>query len=130
MLEAYIRWIACLGGWSKNPPDGRMIAFRKDPTGSAVLLRSLTTNRGKTVNFIMSKHHESCTNATGSENGEPGRLNRRNRAYGREDMAVRSIAGKSGLSGERPHLRPSGWREKTPFHKIRFPNTKTYFCLQ
>src|ERR1043165_3953277 len=89
------------GGWSKNPPDGRTIAFRKDPTGSAVLRRSLMTNGGKKVNFTMSKHHESCTNATGSENGEPGRLNRRNRAYGREDMVVRSITGKTGQTGGR-----------------------------
>src|ERR1044072_6680810 len=95
-------------GWSKNPPDGRTIAFRKDPTGPATLRRSLTTTEGKTVNFTMLQHHESCTNATGSENGEPGRLNRRNRAYGRGDMAVRSIAGKTGLSGKRPHFKHFG----------------------
>src|SRR3954465_11234272 len=101
MLEAHIRWLACLGGWSKNPPEERTIAFRKDPTGSAVLRRSLTTTEGKTVSFNMSKHYESCTSATGSENGQPERLNHCNRAYGREDTAVRSIAGKTGLSGGR-----------------------------
>src|SRR4051812_17590373 len=95
MLEAYIRWLACLG-WSKNPPDERTIVFRKDPTGPAVLRRSLTTAEGKTVNFTTSKHFESSTNATGSKNCEPGRLNHRNRAYGRRDTAVRSIAGKTG----------------------------------
>ena len=103
------------GEWSKNPPDGRTIALRKDPTGSAVLRRSLTTTEGKAVNFATSKHHESYTNATGSENGEPGRLNRRNRAYGREDMAVRSIAGKSGLSGERPQLKAFGLERESAF---------------
>src|SRR3954470_2688703 len=111
MLEAYIRWLACLG-WSKNPPDERTITFRKDPTGPAVLRRSLTTTEGKTVNFTMSKHYESCTNATGSENGEPGRLNHCNRAYGREDMAVRSIAEKTGLSDERSQLTRSGAGER------------------
>ena len=125
MLKEYIRWLACLGGWSKNPPDGRTITSRKDPTGSAVLQRSLTTNRGKTVNFTMSKHHESCTNATGLENGEPGRLNRRNRAYGREDMAVRSIAGKTGLSGERSHYRTFGSeREKAYSAQYAFKRRK------
>src|ERR1043165_7079219 len=89
------------GGWSRNPPDGRTIAFRKYPTGSTVLRLSLTTNGSKTINFIMSKHHESCTNATGSENGEPGRLNHRNRAYGRRDTVVRSIAEKTSLTSER-----------------------------
>src|SRR4051812_23834915 len=103
MLEAYIRWLACLGGGSKNPPDGRTITFRKDPTGPAVLRRSLTTTEGKTVNFTMSKNYESCTNAKGSENGEPGSLNHRNRAFGRGDTAVRSIARKTGLSGGRSH---------------------------
>src|SRR3954463_13085372 len=91
-------------GWSKNPPNERTIAFRKDPTGPAVLRRSLTTTEGKTVSFNMLQHCESCTNATGSKNGEPGRLNHRNRAYGREDMAVRSIVRKTGLSDERPLL--------------------------
>src|SRR3954463_10061081 len=102
-------------GWSKNPPDERTIAFRKDPTGPAVLRRSLTTTECKTVSFNMSKHYESCTNATGSENGEPGRLNHCNRAYGGEDMVVRSIAGKSGLSGERPHFRAFGSGERKRF---------------
>src|SRR3954465_7260852 len=100
MLRAYIRWLACLGG-SKNPPDGRAITFRTDPTGPAVLRRSLTTTGGKTVNFTMPKHYESSTNATGSENCEPGRLNHRNRTYGRGDTAVRPIAEKMGLSAER-----------------------------
>src|SRR3954463_13751849 len=99
-------------GWSKNPPDERTIAFRKDPTGPAVLRRSLTTTEGKTVSFNMSKRYESCTNATGSENCEPGRLNHCNRAYGREDMAVRSIAGKTSLTGERSHLRRFGSGER------------------
>ena len=67
------------------------------------------------VNFTISKHHESCTNATGSENGEPGRLNRRNRAYGREDMPVRSIAGKTSLSGGRSLVSRFSRREKAPF---------------
>src|SRR3954471_8881818 len=114
MLEAHIRWLTCLRGkkWSKNPPNERMIAFQKDPTGPAVLRRSLTTTKGKTVSFNMSKHHESCTNATGSENGEPGSLNHRNRAYGREDMAVRSIVGKTGLSDERSHFSGFGSGER------------------
>src|SRR4051812_6899775 len=98
--------------WSKNPPDERTIALRKDPTGSAVLRRSLTTTKGKTVSFNMSKHYESCTNATGSENGEPGRLNHCNRAYGREDMTVRSIVGKTGLSGGRSLHKPFGSGER------------------
>src|SRR3954470_11844252 len=116
MLRAYNRWLACLGGgWSKNPPDGRTITFRKDPTGPAVLRRSLTTTGGKMVNFTMSKHYESCTNATGSENCEPGRLNHRNRTYGRRDTAVRSIAGKPTLSGGRSHFNRSGRREKAHF---------------
>src|ERR1041384_1739938 len=98
--------MACLPrGGSKNPPDGRAITFQKDPMGPAVLRRSLTTTGGKTVNFTMLKHYESCTNAMGSENCEPQRLNHRNRTYGRRDTAVRSIAGKMGLSGERPNLR-------------------------
>ena len=107
MLEAYIRWLACLGG-SKNPPDERTIAFRKRSDGTGGTPVKPNNKRVKTVNFIISKHHESFTNATGSENGEPGRLNRCNRAYGREDMAVRSIAEKTGRSGERPHFKAFG----------------------
>src|SRR4051812_13411762 len=99
-------------GWSKNPPNERTIAFRKDPTGPAVLRRSLTTTEGKTVSFNMPKHHKSCTNATGLENGEPGRLNHRNRSYGREDMAVRSIVEKTGLSDERSQLKAFGSGER------------------
>src|SRR3954469_20708567 len=95
--------MACLpgGGWLKNPLDERVIPFRKDLTGPEILRGSLTTTGGKTVNFTMPKRYESCTNATGSENCEPGRLNHRNRAYGRRYTAVRSIAGKTGLSGGR-----------------------------
>src|SRR3954466_7173931 len=100
------------GKWSKNPPNERAIVLRKDPTGPAVLRRSLRTTEGKTVSFNMSKHYESCTNATGSENGEPGRLNHCNRAYGREDMTVRSIVGKTGLSCGRSQLKPFGSGER------------------
>src|SRR3954467_2173896 len=116
MLKAYIRWLACLGG-SKNPPDGRTITFRKDPTGPAVLRRSLTTTGGKTVNFTMSKHYESCTNATGSENCERGCLNHRNRTYGRGDTTVCSIGGKTTLSGGRSLFKPFGRREKASSRK-------------
>src|SRR3954470_12549424 len=103
------------GGGEVEKSPGRTTVFQKNPTGSAVLRQSLTTNGGKTVNFIMSRHHESCTNATGSENGEPGRLNRRNRAYGREDMPVRSIAEKTGLSGERSHFSSLGPERENVF---------------
>src|SRR4051812_30372577 len=94
--------MSCLPGrgGSKNPPDGRAITFRKDPTGPTVPRRSLTTTGAKRVNFTMSKHYESCTNGTGSENNEPGHLNHRNRSHGRGDTAVRSIGGKTGLTGE------------------------------
>src|ERR1041384_4931431 len=92
--------MACLpgGGGRRIHRTNARSPSEKDPTGPAGLRRSLSTTKGKTVNFTMSKHYESCTNATGSENGEPGRLNR---AYSRGDMAVRSIGGKTGLSGER-----------------------------
>ena len=78
----------------------------------------------------MSKHHESCTNTTGSENGEPGRLNRRNQAYGRGDMAVRSIAGKTGLSGERSLLKAFGLERESALAKMRFLNAKAYLQPQ
>ena len=86
---------------------------------------------GKTVNFTMSKHHESCTNATGSENGEPGRLNHRNRAYGREDMVVRSIVGKTVLSDERSLLKAFGSGEReSALAEMRFLNAKAPFQPQ
>ena len=118
--------MACLpGGWSKNPPDDARSPSEKDLTGPAVLRRSLTTTEGKTVNFTMLQHQESCTNATGSENGEPGRLNHRNRSYGRRDTAVRSIAGKTGLSGERSLLKPFGWERESALPKIRFHRSES-----
>ena len=87
--------MACLPGGSKNTPDGRAITYRKDLVGPKVLQRSLMTTGVKMVNFTMSKHHKSCINGIDSENGEPGRLNHRNRSYGRGDTAVRSIGGKT-----------------------------------
>ena len=68
-----------------NTSGGRAITFRKDSTGPTILRRGLTTTGGKRVNFTMSKHHESGTNGTGLENGEPGLLNHLDRSYGRED---------------------------------------------
>src|SRR3954466_6868432 len=115
------------GKWSKNPPNERAIVLRKDPTGPAVLRRSLTTTKGKKVSFNMLKYHESCTNATGSENGEPGRLNHCNRAYGREDMPVRSIAGKTGLSGERSHFKAFGSGERKRISRNAFSESESVF---
>src|SRR4051812_40650987 len=84
-------------------------------------------NQGQKDHFTMSNHYESCTNGTGSENCEPGRLNHRNRSHGCGDTIVRSIGRKRSLLGERPHFSRFGWREKAYSAEYVSTEGKTYF---
>ena len=127
MLRAYIRWLACLGGVVEESTGRTRDHLPKRSDGPTILRQGLTTSGGKRVNFTMSKHYESCTNATGSENCEPGRLNHRNRTYGHRDTVVHSIDEKTGLSGERSPLKPFGSRERKQISvKYAFPKSKAH----